>query len=412
MHSIPTLIIGAGVAGASLACSLAERKAGQGVAIVDLDVFGRYGSSELNGGGVRCTFAEPINIKLALASVRYYLEHAKQFDFRQRGYLWMYDEELWDEARVFLPLVRSFGLPVEELAPAQLREKFPVLDDVSDLAGATFTPFDGRLSPHRLRTHYINHAQAGGVELLSGWQVVGIDPERSPYRVTMRRVSPRSIKRALTDGEATSNKPPKEPADELVVSCDRVVNAAGPWAPEVARLYGRELPITPLPRQVFLLRHPDVNLEPDPFFIDYPQDIYFRHYEYDRRPCTLVSWSDPEQSPGHSFAHDGQAYYDQHVRPRLVKRIARLNDATLAGGWTGHYELTPDKAAIVGDVPNRPGIYNYNGLSAHGVMQSRGIGEALAERFARGAWPADLNLDELSESRFGPRKTLAERMYV
>ncbi len=412
MHSIPTLIIGAGVAGASLACSLSERGAGRGVSIVDLEVFGRYGSSELNGGGVRCTFAEPVNIKLSLASVRYFLAHAKQFDFRQRGYLWMYDEELWDAARTFLPLVRSFGLPVEELEPARVREMFPVLNDVSDLAGATWTPFDGRLSPHRLRTHYINHAQAGGVELLSGWQVVGIEGERPPYRVILRRVSPRAVKRALTDGAAAAKASPKEPADELVVSVDRIVNAAGPWAGEVARLYGRTLPITPLPRQVFLLRHPEVNLEPDPFFIDYPQDIYFRHYEYDRRPCTLVSWSDPEQAPGHSFAHDGQAYFDQHVRPRLVKRIARLNDATFAGGWTGHYELTPDKAAIVGDVPDRPGILNYNGLSAHGVMQSRAIGEALAEWMVRGTWPAELNLDELSESRFGPRKTLAEHMYV
>lgn len=412
MHAIPTLIIGAGVAGASLACSLAERGAGQGVAIADLDVFGRYCSSELNGGGVRCTFAEPINIKLSLASARYYLEHAKQFDFRQRGYLWMYDQELWDEARTFLPVVRSFGLPVDELTPAQVCAKFPALNDVSDLAGATFTPFDGRLSPHRLRMHYINRAQAGGVELLSGWQVVGIEGQRWPYRVTMRRVSPRSVKRALTDGVAATKTAPREPADELVVSCDRIVNAAGPWAPELARLYSRDLPVTPLPRQVFLLRHPDVNLEPDPFFLDYPQDIYFRHYEYDRKPCTLVSWSDPEQPPGHSFAHDGQSYYDQHVRPRLVKRIARLDDASLIGGWTGHYELTPDKAAIVGDVPNRPGIYNYNGLSAHGVMQSRGIGEALAEYLVTGRWPADLDLASLSESRFGPINTLAERMYV
>jgi len=99
VHSIPTLIIGAGVAGSSLACSLAERQAGEGLAVADLDIFGRYCSSELNGGGVRCTFAEPINIRLSLASVRYYLAHARQFDFRQRGYLWMYDQELWDEAR-------------------------------------------------------------------------------------------------------------------------------------------------------------------------------------------------------------------------------------------------------------------------------------------------------------------------
>ena len=114
MHSIGTLIIGGGVAGASLACSMAERDGGagdggKGVAIVDVDVFGKYNSSELNGGGVRCTFAEPVNIRLSLASTRYYLAHANKFDFRQRGYFWMYDEELWEESKKFLPLVRAFA---------------------------------------------------------------------------------------------------------------------------------------------------------------------------------------------------------------------------------------------------------------------------------------------------------------
>ena len=71
------------------------------------------------------------------------------------------------------------------------------------------------------------------------------------------------------------------------MQAQRIVNAAGPWAPRIAKLYGRELPVTPLPRQVYLLEHPRVNLEPLPFFLDYPQDIYFRYYERDGR-CALV----------------------------------------------------------------------------------------------------------------------------
>src|SRR5690242_13544409 len=112
MHQVDTLIIGGGIAGASLGCALAEAGHGDCAAIADVDLFGKYGSSELNGGGVRCTFAEAINIKLSLASARYYFEHAKKVDFRQRGYFWMYDAALWEESRKFLPLVRSFGLPV------------------------------------------------------------------------------------------------------------------------------------------------------------------------------------------------------------------------------------------------------------------------------------------------------------
>ncbi|MEO6435665.1 MAG: FAD-binding oxidoreductase [Tepidisphaeraceae bacterium] len=412
MHTIQTLIIGGGIAGASLGCSLAERGAGQGVAIVDIDIFGKWNSSELNGGGIRCTFAEPINIRVALASTKYYLEHAKKFDFRQRGYFWMYDQELWEESRRFLPVVKSFGLPVEEMASAKhVKEKFPILDDISDLAGATFTPFDGRLSPHRLRTHYLDHAQRGGVQLLDRWEVVAVEGDAAPYVVRMKRVSGRAVKRILGGDANTTAKPQADDREALVVRAERVVNCAGPWAPKVARLYGRELPVTPLPRQVYLLRHPQVNLEPLPFFLDYPQDIYFRHFERDRQPCTLVSWSDPDEKPRIDFTSDGPAYYEKHVKPRLVRRIAQMESAELIGGWVGHYELSPDKGAIVGAVPGRAALFNYCGLSAHGVMQSRALGEAMAHLLVAGNWPDDMNLEELSEARFG-KKLLVEPMYV
>lgn len=412
MHSIHTLIIGGGIAGASLACSLAERGAGAGVGLVDVDLWGKFSSSELNGGGVRCTFAEPINIRISLASTRYYIEHARKFDFRQRGYFWMYDEALWEESKRFLPLVRSFGLPVEELTREQVKEKFPVLGDVSDLAGATFTPFDGRLSPHRLRMHYLDHAQRGGVQVLDRWQVVAIDGTCCPYVVRLRRVNPRGIRKLLERGDAAAKPREGGEGEELVLRADRVVNAAGPWAPEVAKLYACALPVTPLPRQVYLLKHPTVNLEPLPFFLDYPQDIYFRHYERDRQPCTLVSWSDPDEPTRVDFTNHGAAYYRTRVAALLEKRIPAMREAELVGGWVGHYELSPDKGAIVGPVLGREGIFNYVGLSAHGVMQSRALGEGMAHLLTAGAWPAQMNLDELTEARFGPRKLLSESMYV
>ena len=416
MHAIPVLIIGGGIAGTSLACSLAERQAGNGVSIVDVDFSGKYGSSHLNGGGVRATFAEPLNIQLSLASLKYYRQVAGLVDFRQRGYLWMYDSKLWEQAREFLPRIRSYGLPVDELSPAELKRKYPILGDVSDLGGATLTPQDGRLSPHKLWVHYLNKAQAGGVEILDRLQVVAIEGDRAPFRVTLRRVKPRLTKKVLTDGVAatvTASVTTKaEPGDELTVEAGVLVNAAGPWAPEIARLYGRELPVTALPRQVFLLRHPTVDLEPLPFFIDYPQEIYFRHLERDRKSLTLVSWSDPNEPHRIDFSYHSDAYYREHVEPRLVKRIPAMRDAELAGGWVGHYEMSPDKGAIMGPVPGRVGLFNYNGLSAHGVMQSRGLGDALATFLVNNRWPIGLNLEPLQEGRFEPGNLRSEKMYV
>jgi sarcosine oxidase subunit beta len=168
-----------------------------------------------------------------------------------------------------------------------------------------------------------------------------------------------------------------------------------------------------LPRQVFLLRQPEgLAFEPLPFFIDYVQDLYFRYYERDRKPAVLVSWSDPDEQPGIDFVHDGRDYYAAHVGPRLERRVGALGGAEWLGGWAGHYELSPDKSAIVGDVPGKPGIHNLSGLSAHGVMQSRALGEALAGWIADGRWPDGLNLDALSETRFTSAPGGSEKMYV
>src|SRR5437899_2273107 len=68
MHLIPTLIIGGGLAGASLACALAERGLGGNVTIVDVDLFGRYGSSATSAGGVQALSPHSLETRLALRS--------------------------------------------------------------------------------------------------------------------------------------------------------------------------------------------------------------------------------------------------------------------------------------------------------------------------------------------------------
>jgi len=415
MHSVDTLIIGGGIAGASLACSLAERGTGPQTTLVDVDLFGRYSSSELNGGGVRCVFAEPLNIKLSLASIEYYRAHASNFDFRQRGYLWLYDSNLWQEARTFLPLVRSSNIEVQELHSADLKHKYPFLGDLSDIAGATFSPGDGRLNPHRLRMHYLNQAEGGGVQFMDRWAITKIENDSPPYRVTLRRIQPRTVRRTLenltTTPAACGTSVPLFLSEQLQLQARRIINAAGPWAATVASMYANNLPVRPLPRQVFLLNPASIDFEPSPFFIDYVQDLYFRHYQYQRQSTLLVSWSDPNEQSKIDFSRRGESYYREHIHPRLTNRIPALTDSPIITTWSGHYEMSADKFAIIGPVPNRKEIYNYNGLSAHGVMQSRALGDSLAHYLTTGTWPADLNLDALSQSRFETPGTV-EKMYV
>jgi glycine/D-amino acid oxidase-like deaminating enzyme len=85
------LIVGGGVIGTSIAWALASRGV-SGIVVVDLDLAGVYASSELNAGGVRATWWQPVNIHSCRATLGFFRDHAADFGFRDRGYLGLYSE--------------------------------------------------------------------------------------------------------------------------------------------------------------------------------------------------------------------------------------------------------------------------------------------------------------------------------
>jgi glycine/D-amino acid oxidase-like deaminating enzyme len=60
MERADVLIAGGGIIGSAVAWALARRGFG-GIAVVDLDLAGHYASSELNAGGARATWWQPVN---------------------------------------------------------------------------------------------------------------------------------------------------------------------------------------------------------------------------------------------------------------------------------------------------------------------------------------------------------------
>src|SRR5438309_529660 len=132
MHSIPTLIIGGGTAGASVACALAERGAGAGVTIVDVDLFGRFGSSASSAGGVNSLFPDPLDVRLAVESMAFLRSIASKIDYHEQGSLWLCGAETLDRAVRWVETARPLGVQADVLTPAATRERFPVLEDLLD----------------------------------------------------------------------------------------------------------------------------------------------------------------------------------------------------------------------------------------------------------------------------------------
>ncbi|TDJ12863.1 MAG: FAD-binding oxidoreductase [Deltaproteobacteria bacterium] len=81
---VNVLIVGGGIIGTSIAWSLARRGVNE-VTVVDLDLAGVYASSELNAGGARATWWQPVNIESCRATLDFFVEHQQQFGFRPLG---------------------------------------------------------------------------------------------------------------------------------------------------------------------------------------------------------------------------------------------------------------------------------------------------------------------------------------
>src|SRR5262245_10813580 len=104
------LVAGGGVIGCAIAAALAERGV-RDVCVIDLDLAGRYASSELNAGGARATWWQEVNIAGCRDTIALFEAHAAEVSFRQLGYLWLYDDrELYAKALERRRLQERLGL--------------------------------------------------------------------------------------------------------------------------------------------------------------------------------------------------------------------------------------------------------------------------------------------------------------
>src|SRR5260370_3913155 len=143
---------------------LAER--GLKTLAVDIDLRGRLSSSEKNAGGVRATWWQRVNTALCRASIEYYQHVRDEVSFRQKGYLWLYDQDTFARALEHIPLQRKLGHQIEALTAADVNRRVPEIDNLDGIAGATFSPADGLIKPNLLKPHYRDRALTLAAQLL------------------------------------------------------------------------------------------------------------------------------------------------------------------------------------------------------------------------------------------------------
>ncbi|MDB4995422.1 MAG: Sarcosine oxidase beta subunit [Myxococcaceae bacterium] len=384
------VIIGAGIMGLATAYHLAR------LGVKDITVVDRSylcgGASGRNGGGVRAQWSTEANIRLMQQSIQMCRDFASDMKInvwlRQGGYLFL--TRTADKARALegsVNLQNECGLSSRMLTPKEARKIVPELD-TEGVVAASFNADDGVVFPWPFVWGFAQAAQKLGVEVCTFTDVVGFDTEGSKITgVRLEEIGPRK----------------KKGARPWTIKTRKVLNAAGAWSPEIARLLGVELPNTPH-------RHEICSTEPlkpwlKPLVADLTDGLYFSQSTRGE----IVGGVGQSRVPDGLNQESSHAFLGLYARS-LTRACPILGKVKVLRQWAGCYDITPDANPIVGPVDEVEHFYQASGFMGHGFMMAPIMGKLLAESIAQETTTP--MFDRWNLRRFKEGNLLSEAMII
>ncbi|HEY5260950.1 MAG TPA: FAD-dependent oxidoreductase, partial [Solirubrobacteraceae bacterium] len=352
-------VIGAGAIGLCSALELARRGAGAVTVVEARHV--AAGSSVLSVGMVETQYLEPLDVELRVRSMRTFarLEHEHGLRVVRNGYL-----RLGHSAEVHAAFARSVEIQSElgvrdarVLDREQLGGLIPDMR-VDDVQAGLWGPSDGYIDGPLYCGLLGELAVRAGAELRLGCELLGAE-----------RRGGGGLRLSTSAGQ---------------LECDVAVDAAGPWAGNVARRLGCEMELIPQRRQACVAHLPRELSYVMPSVVDYTPGsgepgVYFRHDGAGRLVAGLHSdeplgtAEDPDR-----YVRDADDEFLEDLARALAGRLPRLSGLRLAGGWAGLYPMSTSGKPLVG--PScADGAVIVVGAGGAGIQLSPVLGELVAD---------------------------------
>jgi len=382
METADVVIIGGGIVGSSIAWHLTEGGC-TNVLIVERETHQGKGSTGKSMGGVRAQFATAPNIQMSMYSIRFYSEFDERLGqpggYRPQGYLFVATaQKHLDYLQTNQKLQHSLGLTQARMVTRDdIRARVPQLRS-SDILGGSFCPTDGFVDPYSVMVGFTVCATERGARVWRSAEVTAIHADGTGVL-----------------GVETTRGP---------VATRVVVNAAGPWAAQVAALAGINLPVEPLRRQLVPTEPFDEVSHEIPMVIDMTNGFHFRPESLG----FLLAWNDPEETVG--FKTDFEPSFIEKILIRAADRVPCFENVAVnpKRAWAGLYEMSPDHHCILGPAEDVPGFFCANGFSGHGAMHAPSTGKILADLILQGKTDVVSNVAALSPARFAKGELLHE----
>jgi dimethylglycine dehydrogenase len=269
---------------------------------------------------------------------------------------------------------RCLGLDVDWMTPEKMKEMHPLMN-TDGIIGGLYWPDDGDVDPNGITMAMSIGAKKQGAEINTHTQVTGID--------------------CTASGEWLVH------TDKGDITCEYVVNAAGLWAPEVAKMVGLEIPSIAGEHTHILFEAIDAVEKRDaylPLVRDPDRSIYIRQ-EMDSLILGLyeskVKQWNPKGVPWDYAQTELQPDID-HIADFIENGIYRfpiMGETGFKHVTDGPITYTPNGDPLVGPAYPLKNFFHACGYS-FGITQAGGIGHYLAGWIMNGEpeidlWPVD-----------------------
>lgn len=346
------VIIGAGSIGTPAAFFLSQ--SGLKVLVLDKEASVGQASNKRAIGGIRATHSDPAKIRLCLRSIDILSSweqiYGDDIEWVEGGYVFVaYRDQEEKTLKELLLTQHKFGLDIDWLDARQLREVVPDLNP-EGLLGGTFSPHDGNASPLLAIHAFYRHAVTLGAVfhfneyvtelMIKSGQVVGIKTQNNTY------------------------------------SADVVINAAGPWAHEIALLGGLDIPVQSDSHEAAITEAVAHFL--DPMIVDIrPAPGSSNFYYYQHVTGQIIFCITPSPSIWGFDVEETSSFLPMVAR-RMVEIMPRLKNIRVRRTWRGLYPMTPDGFPIIGYTNEVKGFIQAVGMCGQGFMLGPGVGELLS----------------------------------
>ncbi len=361
MQEFDIAIIGAGIGGASLASMLVDAVPGRRILLAERESFPGYHTTGRSAALYSVLYGNSTVSVLTAASRAFFNDPPPGFAehplLTPRGVLYISDQLDSNAVREVRESAARTGTRALPLTPREALDMVPILQP-GPLREALLEPDAMDMDVHAIHQGFLRRARAGGVELCSD----------APLQA------------ASWDGAAWTLTFPDGP-----VRAKKLVNAAGAWADEVARMAGvPTIGLMPLRRTAMMLEPPPgFDIHRWPAVIDAGGTFYFKP------DAGMILASPADETP--STPCDAQAdEWDIAVCIDRVQNAADLPVRRVSRSWAGLRSFVADRSPVVGSPASHPGFFWFAAQGGYGIQMAPALARVGASLLDHGVLPPDI----------------------